>query len=265
VTAALATHAGAVVIPGELSRGPWDPGACHGGPVAALLARAIEGTVGGGVDWQVSRMTVELTRPVPLAPLRVATEVVRPGKKVSLVEATLLRDEDGVEVARARALRIRRADVDLPDDPLVRPEPPFGPPGQGVPDRPMWTDDGLVIHLDAVELRFAEGRFSTLGPVAVWIRLSVPVVAGEEPTGLQRAMAAADFANGVSHVVPKEQYRFINPDLTVHLAREPEGEWIGLRSASLFGTEGAGFSDTALYDLHGRFGRATQSLILERS
>ena len=45
---------------------------------------------------------------------------------------------------------------------------------------------------------------------------------------------------------------FVNPDLTVHLAHEPVGEWIGLDARSHYGALGAGMSDTALYDRSGR-------------
>src|SRR5947199_377466 len=51
-------------LPTELCRGPWSPDAQHGGPPAALLARAVE-RLGGGDGMQVARLTVELLRPVP--------------------------------------------------------------------------------------------------------------------------------------------------------------------------------------------------------
>ncbi len=58
---------------------------------------------------------MELTRPVPIGvPLTLVTHVERPGRKVSLV-AVVLSDGE-TEVARARALRIRTVDVDLPAD-----------------------------------------------------------------------------------------------------------------------------------------------------
>ena len=50
-------------LPTDLARGPWDPGALHGGPVAALLARAAEPLL---EPLQPVRLTVELLRPVPM-------------------------------------------------------------------------------------------------------------------------------------------------------------------------------------------------------
>jgi hypothetical protein len=55
------------VTPTELARGPWDPRALHGGPVAALLARAVERADDAGTPFHVARLTVELLRPVPKA------------------------------------------------------------------------------------------------------------------------------------------------------------------------------------------------------
>jgi hypothetical protein len=92
-------------------------------------------------------------------------------------------------------------------------------------------------------------------------------VAGEAPSGVQRAAAAADFGNGVSGGLPFDRFVYINPDLTVHLLRPPTGEWIGMRASSHYGTAdastGAGFAESALYDADGRVGRSVQSLLLD--
>lgn len=258
-------------IPTDYARGPWDPRACHGGPVSALLARGVEAVEPAVPDsqvaWQVARLTIELTRPVPVGrPLTMITDIERPGRKVSLVAVRLL-DAD-TEVARVRALRIRSHHLDLPDDtaqPL--PDPP-GAPGDAPTQRVTWAvDDHIAFHSDACDHRFVEGSWDTPGPVGVWIRLRTRVVPGEAPSGLQRAAAAADFGNGVSAGLPFERFLYINPDLTVHLLRDPVGEWIGMRSASHYGTAdhsvGAGFAESALYDADGRVGRSVQSLLLD--
>ena len=261
---ALFTTDGETYTPTELSRGPWDPTACHGGPVGALLARAIEQAPGGEVDWLVSRLTVELTRPVPLEPLRLRSDVVRPGRKVSIVEAKLDRAVDGIEVARVRALRIRREEIGIPDE-ATRAEPSFGPAGVGAIAPPGFEEtDVLAFHKDGCEHRYVTGLFAEPGPVKVWIHLAVPLLEGEDLTGLQRLMAAADFGNGVSGALPYDEYVFINPDLTVHVHREPSGEWIGLDSRSYYSAEATGLAESALYDEAGRVGRSVQSLFVDR-
>ncbi len=255
--------------PTDYARGPWDPRACHGGPVGALLTRAVESAdPDSPVDWQIARLTVELTRPVPVGrPLTLTTDIERPGRKVSLVAARL--DDEGTEVARVRALRIRRTDLELPDDTVQAMADPPGSPHDAPRQRSTWAvdDDQVAFHKDSCEHRFTEGSWDRPGAVGVWIRLLVDVVAGETPTGAQRAAAAADFGNGVSGGLPIDRHTFINPDLTVHLLRPPVGEWIGMRTASYYGTAttstGAGFAESALYDLDGRLGRSVQSLILD--
>ena len=252
---ALYTVEDGLLIPGPLTVGPWSADAQHGGPVAALLARTVEAQA-APVAMQVVRLTVELLRPVPITPLVAAGVVTRPGKKVQIVEATL--EAAGVEVARARALRIRAAPVEVPAQPAdpTLPAPPLD--GEGKPHLPPRT-----AFAQAMDLRFVKGSFEELGPVTMWTRLLVPVVAGEEPTPLQRTAAAADFGNGVSRIVDFETHFFINPDLTVALSRPPAGEWIGFDVVSRLSSQGYGQAESLIFDHSGPAGRAVQSLLVE--
>ena len=246
-----------------LARGPWDPRHCHGGPVAAVLSRAVEGIPVAESGGQVARLTIELTRPVPVGrPLTLTTEVERPGRRVALL-AAVLRDAD-TEVARVRSLWLRDDDVPVPDDQAADHDvEAMGEAGSGRLERSTWSvGEGPAFHSHACEHRFVQGGWLHQGPAAVWIRLTVPVVDGEEPSGLQRTAAAADFGNGVGGALPVERYTFINPDLSIHLLRPPAGPWIGLRSASHYGSRGAGMAESALYDARGRLGRGVQSLLV---
>jgi len=127
---------------------------------------------------------------------------------------------------------------------------------------PSAMGDRPAFHNQGVELRFIGGRFDVVGPARVWVRLTVPVVAGEIPTGLQRAAAAADFCNGVSTELPFERYVFINPDLTVSLERPPVGEWVGLDAVTALGSPGSGVASARLWDRDGPVGRCLQSLLV---
>src|SRR5439155_27290823 len=150
-------------------------------------------------------------RPVPVEPLAVRTTELRPGRKVQLAGASLAAGE--AEVARAVGLRLRRADFDVPGSDGEEPELPG--PEQGRPPVDEWA--WRAFHNAGVEMRFLQGMFDEQGPATVWMRLRQPVVAGEEPTPVQRAMAVADFGNGISSILPWESWQFINPDLTVYL------------------------------------------------
>jgi acyl-coenzyme A thioesterase PaaI-like protein len=252
-------------LPTDRSRGPWDPNALHGGPVAALLAREVEGTDAPG-PMHPARLTVELLRPVPLQPLAVQAEVTRPGRKVQLVQATITVAGDGPaagsEVARAVAVRLRR-------DPTVQPPvegtgaAPLPSPERG--QAPVFWRDGepLGFHNSSVEHRILSGGFDVPGPTTDWIRLTVPVVPGEVPTPLQRTMAVADFGNGISGVVDVERFTFINPDLTVALHRLPQGEWIGLDAVTRVGDDGIAVAESMLHDERGPIGRALQTLLVD--
>ena len=258
----LFTHEGDRFVATELSRGPWDPRHCHGGPVAALLARSVEEVGDEGGPWQISRLTVELVKPVPvLVPLSLEVVVERPGRKVSLV-AAVLRD-GSTEVARVRALRIREEHVALPEGSNLATDRDLDPPGRGQRQRVTFAiSDEVAFHSHACEHRFLEGSWEQAGPVALWIKLLYPVLEGETPSGLQRTAAAADFGNGVSGSLAYEDFLYINPDLTVHLLRPPFGEWIGMRTSSRYGDLGAGLAESELFDADGRIGRSCQSLFV---
>jgi hypothetical protein len=259
---------GDVVVPTVLARGPWDPTAMHGGPPAALLARAMESVpTPDGIVMPVARLTVELLRPIPLEPLAVTTAVVRTGRKVQVVDASVALAGSGTEVVRGRAVRIRSASVPLPYEdpvrgPLLVPEEPPGSPEGLEPGAPLLESDE-AFHRDAIDLRFTEGAWDQPGPVAFWGRLLVPLVAGEELTPLQRTMALSDMGNGVSGVVGFDTHVFINPELSVHLWRYPAGEWIAFRSRSHLGAHGVGLAESAIYDRSSRLGAAAQSLFID--
>jgi hypothetical protein len=244
---------GNVFEPTELARGPWDPHAQHGGAPSTLIARAFE-QIGEG--WPFARVEVQLLKPVPLAPIRVEAGVERGGRRARRLRAELFAGDD--LVATAAALQLRRGEQSLPDVRLDAPQLP--PPETGETQRPPVHVDPPMFGGDGVELRFVRGRFSEPGPAAAWLRLRVPVVPGEDPSPLQRAMAAADFGNGISSAVSWDDYVFINPDLTVYLLREPTGEWIGLDSRTAVDAGGIGLAESTMHDEHGPFGRAVQSL-----
>ncbi|HEX4907784.1 MAG TPA: acyl-CoA thioesterase domain-containing protein, partial [Actinomycetes bacterium] len=129
----------------ELTRGPWDPGLQHAGPPAALLGRAVE-RHGDRGDLQVARVTFEIMRPLPIAELRVATRLLRGGRSVELVEATLLAGE--AEVMRATALRVRTADLDLPAGLVPGPRLPGPDAGRSMPFFPTGQEVGYHTAMD---------------------------------------------------------------------------------------------------------------------
>jgi hypothetical protein len=242
----------------ELTRGPWDPGAQHAGPPAALLGRELERLPDAG-EFQIGRVTCEILRSVPIAPVLVSAEIVRPGRRVQLLSAEL-RDEAGEPLMRVSAWRIRTAPVAIPDGAATPAEPPPGPE-QGGEVEFFPTGQELGYHT-AMEVRFLEGGFVEPGPARVWLRMRQPLVAGERPSPLQRVLVTADVGNGVSASLDYRRYLFINVDLTVHLERMPAGEWVCVDAVTLPQPNGVGTAESVLADEHGRIGRALQTLLI---
>ena len=250
---------GVVVEPTEYARGPWDPSSLHGGPVAALIARTAE-HLPAPAQMMISRLTVEIERPVPLARLVVRSRAIREGRRVQLLEIELADAATDTLVTRSRVLRQRVADVAVPA--TERPAPP--PPSDSVgPSVSAWNPELTAFHNRAVEHHFVEGDFDRTGPAVDWIRLDVDVLEGEPPTPTQRVAAAADFANGISRELDFDTHVFINPDLTIHLLRPPVGDWVCLDSRTYHGPSGTGMSTTRLFDLDGFVGMSQQSLFID--
>jgi hypothetical protein len=244
-------------LPTPLSGSPWQSDALHGGPPAALLSRFIE-RFEGGEGMFVARITFELMRPVPHRTLNVVTRLVRPGRKVQLVEASL-HDRDR-EVMRATGLRIRVLELELPQlppDPAESVPPPLAT--RTTARAGAWLRG---FHTDGVEHRFVRGAFEEPGPAVDWIRVLFPLLPEEPLSPLGRACAVADFGNGVSGVL-QSSHTYVNPDLTVYLHRYPEGEWVCIDSITRVAKHGMGIAESLLRDERGPIGRSVQSLIIE--
>jgi hypothetical protein len=257
VPAAFYQPDGDLYLATELTRGPWDAGAQHAGPPAALLGRELE-RLPEAEDFQLGRVTFEILRSVPIAPVGVSSRVLRPGRRVQLVEAEL--SVDGEVLMRATAWRIRVAAIELPPGSTAPSEPPPGPE-QGADGGFFPTAEEHGYHT-AMEIRFISGAFMEAGPATVWLRMRRPLVAGEEPTPLQRILVAADVGNGVSSTLDYRRFLFINVELSVHLERMPEGEWVGLEATTRPQPTGIGIAESVLFDRQGRIGRALQTLLI---
>jgi len=259
--------------------GPWDARAQHGGPPSALLGRAIQRCKPRG-DMIIARFTCEILGAIPVGEIRVRARQARPGRSVELLEAVA--SADGRDVARATAWRVLRTDgpqVALRSAPPALPEEPSAPPG-GIPQAPGGTPQappgeapssemppapasGWVDgYLSAIEWRPVRGHFTEPGPATVWARMRYPLVPGEETGPLERVLAIADSGNGVSSELDLRQWRFINPELTVHLHREAVGEWICLDARTVISTGGAGLATSVLSDADGPVGVGAQSLLI---
>ena len=237
--------------------GPWDPRMQHGSAPAGLAVWAAEAVL-APVPMRVARVTIDLMRPVPLEPLALETEVLREGRKIQLCAVRLL--ADGVVVAAASVLKVKAQAHILPADIADLPVELPGPE-QSRQESELFSDSAFV---GGMSVRAARGRFGVKGPGAIWYRVDRPLVEGSPVSQAMRAVVAADFCNGTSAVLDFREWTFINADLTVSFARPPTGEWILLDAESWIGPDGTGLAMARLADIRGYFGRAVQSLVIEK-
>lgn len=228
----------------------WGPDLQHGSPPSAILTRAMD-RLEGTDQMRIARVAVDLLGPVPLGVVRTRARVVRPGRKVQLLEAEL--EAAGRVVARASSWRM------LVGDSVEVEQAADGP--RHLPDVTgvseffrRWTSG----YIDSLEIREASDG-------AVWVRPQLALVAGEVMTPVERVMAVADIANGVGAVLDPQQWRFLNTDLVTHLHRHPHGEWIGVTASASVGPDGVGATSGTLYDEEGAIGHTVQALLVERA
>ncbi|TDC57999.1 thioesterase family protein [Actinomadura sp. KC345] len=237
--------------------GPWSPGFQHGGPVSGLIGRAFErhGPVPGT---RIARVTVELLGPVPVAVLDISVRVVRPGRRITLLEAEMT--HEGRTVVRATAWRIMEAPPHL--EPVVH--APAPPPLPGTTPRfPDWPGVHVGGYLSAMEWRIVHGTFGEPGPGTTWARPRIPLVPGESDTPLVRALTLADSASGIGSQLDLSKWLIINTDLTVALHRDPAGAWLCMAASLDASPGGSALCEASLADASGVFGRAWQTLLVD--
>lgn len=249
---------GASATCGREAAGPWSEDMQHGGAPASLVAWAAE-RLPTLVPMHVTRLTLDLMRPVPVGRLEVDARIVRDGKKIQLCAVSL--SAGGAEVVRATALKLRAVDQPLPATaampPLDWPQPEAGrqlPPG-------LRITSPFVADLD---IRVIRGEIGQPGPATAWFRVQRPLVEGHANSGLMQAAVVSDFSNGVAAAVDVREWTFINGDVTLYLMRQPVGEWVLLDAQMWPSAEGRAIAFGRLADCTGYFGRATQSVLLER-
>lgn len=245
-----------------LTQGGWDPRGANGGIVLALLGHCLE-DVPTLVPMTMSRFTADLVRPVPLGErLHVRQTVLREGKKIQVVQQQLLVGD--VEHVRTTVLRLRDADlsgVDLPPSTTAaRPADALLPPAQSVDLRALSPlKPGF---LDAVDLRRAPTTDGS--PPGSWLRLDVPVVAGQPVRPTARMALAFDYANLVGFAGPLADVTMINPDLTAHVLRPPLDGWVAITGDTrVHPLLGRGISSAVLSDADGPFAVASTSQLVQ--
>jgi hypothetical protein len=228
------------------ARSPWSPEMLHGRLLAGLAARAVEA---GDHDpaLRVARLTLDMFRSPPMAPLTVSVSVLRDGRRVRVVDGSI--GAGDLEVARVRALLLRTG-----------PHPTasiWHPPDWDAPPPDSLTTPAELQAISGWDVRpITPGGFWSAEQKRVWTRDRWQLVAGEAPSPVVRAALAADLPNPLANS-GAAGLAFINPDLTLFLGRPPVSEWIGLEVTEHLGYDGIAVGSCALYDAAGRIGSSS--------
>ena len=239
----------------------WGSSMQNAAPVSALLVRAIE-RCAARPDTRISRVVVDLLGPVPVGDqLWVRADVRRPGGQIELIGAEMLGPgPDGAlrPVATASAWRFRRTDTDdLPETPT----PPMRPVGEGFTRYP---DDSVAgTYIQSLDWRWLNDILHS-EQAECWARPLVDLVLAEPMTATQRLFCVADIANGMGSRLDPARWTFLNTDVTVHIHRLPEGQWIGVRAENHYGRDGVGASRGMLFDGQGPVAAIQQAQLVRR-
>ncbi len=230
----------------------------HGSPPTALVARALSERH-PRPDMRIARVAADFLGPIPRDMVTVRTRVLRPGKRIEMLEGAL--ESGGRDVVVVRVWRIAtQAGGSIPDGVSAHDAVPARPPEQ-----PQRNAFGLSAwgYGDAIEWRFLYGGIGELGPAAVWSRVKIPLVAGEPLQPLDRLLLVVDSANGISGELPFRNWLFVPPSLSLALLRYPEGDWTYMEARTEISTDGLGLTNARYADARGYLGAGTQALFVE--
>lgn len=234
--------------------GAWDPDYQHIAPALGLLAHVVEldrdSRRSDGLV--ICRLSYDILGTVPVDMVETAVTVIRPGRTIELVEATLA--HDGRTAVLLRAWLMRPIDTArLKGSPL----PHIAPPDE----TPVW-DPATVWpggFIGSAEVRRTQAQ---PGRASFWVGTPLPLVQDEEVSRLASAAGLFDIANGMAVRVDPKDVAFPNIDLTAHLFSQPRGDWVGFDTRVSFGASGVGATNSIIHDTTGPIGTVSQILTI---
>jgi len=250
-------------MPTDWARGPWDRRFLHGGPPAALLAHGLERERRDDAALLITRLTVDLMRPVPQAPLTLNSHTVRSGRRIRLAQAELLAGD--TPVARATGLMLHRDDAGFdPDSPSAEQASPIAHWGRLAPKQPEAFGDGTPLFHRATEFRPVP-RTPERPTFAIWIRIPYALLPDVPLSRLEYVAAISDYVNAVGGMANPERSGFINADISLYLHRDAAGEWICLESVARVDRAGVAVSNVHLHDASGLLGSVSAACLRQPS
>jgi len=225
--------------------------------------RAVE-AVAAEVGMEVSRVTIDLLKPVPKVPLEVVTSYVRRGRRMTVVDVSVARPGDASAVCAGRAVMLV-SDTGASNFSTEQREAPG--PEQADPVEFMSADRHgempFGFHF-SLEVRWLPAER------VAWVRSPLRFERDRPMSTLERCAAMADFASVISLQMESaasgspdtsSTATMMNVDTTINLIRRPAGEWFGFSDPALVDVAGRGVTTVALHDTAGPLGRVTQTTI----
>lgn len=238
--------------PTEHVGGAWDRATQHIAPALGLLAHEVERDLAArrGGDLVVSRLSYDILGTVPVEPVEVTVEVLRPGRTIELVEARASYAGRAVVILRAWLAEpyatAALAGSDLPAVPGPDELQPWDMSG-------LWPG-GFIASVEVRRKEMGPGRSTC------WVRTGHDLVADEEVSRLAAVAGLLDITNGIAVRADPTKVAFPNLDLTAHLFRAPAEGWLGLDTTVSFGPGGIGVTSSVLHDEEGPLGTSAQTL-----
>lgn len=239
----------------------WGLEVQHGGPVAGLLTRAMD-RLAPRQGSRISRISVDIFGAIPMSPVTVTAWIERPGERVELLMSEMRAvTPDGQErlVARGAAWRLAtRATAHVAyrsDSAIVT-----GDPDSTKLDWPAAWRIGFAASLEAQLINVVGVRGD---PTTAWLRMTQPLISGEEMSYLESAVTISDVANGIGARLDPVDWTFVNTDLVLHFFEEPQGWWLGIAAETSIGVDGIGMSAATMHSENGVIGRLAQNILIQ--
>ncbi|MCW4354310.1 thioesterase family protein [Hoyosella sp. YIM 151337] len=239
--------------PTELTSGAWSTSEQHISPVIGLMVHAVERFLAQRApdDLHIARISADILGVLPIEDFEISVDIVRAGRTIELLEATVV--AGGRAAVRARFWRLSAQDTStVAGGAEQAPATPEAMPSWRMAD--VWPG-GFIGSLD---VRAAAPPVP--GRTTAWVTSDVPLVGNESASTLAQFIGFVDTANGISVRESPQEWMFPNLDLTIHLFRQPRGRWVGLETTVVFGASGHGTTTAGLFDVDGQVGYASQIL-----
>ncbi|WP_298336910.1 thioesterase family protein [Ferrimicrobium sp.] len=242
-------------LPLPPSEGPWNPGACHGGPPSALAVHEIE-SYEVDPDRRLSQVHVDFFGEVPLKPLIWETNRLRAGRRIELIETTAHTDAGRI-VLSARGWRMSTEDQRAPQR-----EPSTTIPGHehGHPDQSMAS----FPYGASIDWSFLEGGFTDPGPATVWAQPRLNLIDSDPLQPIEAVLLVADSANGISSELDFHEFLFIPTAMEIALRSRPLSTEIGISARTTVAHDGIGTTRATLFDRDHSYGYLLQTLYVDR-